>query len=356
MTGDVAVSAPPLVSICIPSFNRSDLVEATLDSIIAQTYHAWEAIVVDDGSTDDSQLVVKTFAARDRRVRLLERHRSPKGACTCRNIAVEAARGRYLMFLDTDDLLAPFCLEQRVGVMEADETLDFAVFAMLLFEGNADSARRLWNVDTGEDDLLRVLRMDPVCQGTGTLWRKDSFMQMGMWNESLRLWQDIELHLRAFSSALNYSKRFDLPPDVYIRETGSSLSRSGYNSREKLDSRAEVARKAVEVLKEKRADLLHEARFLCSSVVLGAGASGAHDVADATRRWATSEGVFTVGDDSRLKLWLLVHRLRLSRLPLAGTVLRPLLSPFHVKTTVGQVHVGADDVGTGAVPIERVSS
>jgi glycosyltransferase involved in cell wall biosynthesis len=329
----------PVVSICIPSFNRADLIAETLDSIAAQTYQAWEAIVVDDGSTDGSQSVVAAISAADSRVRLLERERAPKGACTCRNIAVEEARGRYVMFLDTDDLLAPFCLEQRVAVLEADHTLDFAIFPMLLFEGSPDTASRLWNVDTGEDDFLRVLRMDPVCQGTGTLWRKDSFARMGMWNESLRLWQDIELHLRAFSSGLNYSRHFDFPPDVYIRETDTSLSRAGYNTPEKLESRGEVARTAVAILRGKRPDLLREARFLCVSVVIGAGSSGALDQADVMRRWARNEGVLGSSEDRRLRLALLISRLRLSRLPMARAGMRWLLAPFQITTTVGQVSV-----------------
>jgi glycosyltransferase involved in cell wall biosynthesis len=351
-----AADVRPVVSICIPSFNRADLIAETLDSIVAQTYRAWEAIVVDDGSTDDSRAVAAGVAARDPRVRLLERTRSPKGACTCRNIAVESARGSYVMFLDTDDLLAPFCLEQRVAVLEADDTLDFAVFPMLLFDERPETATRLWNVDTGEDDLLRVLRMDPVCQGTGTLWRKDSFVRIGLWNESLRLWQDIELHLRAFSSGLKYSKRFDLPPDVYIRETAASLSRSGYNAPEKLESRGEVARTAVAILKERRADLLGEARYLCASVVVGAGASGAFEAANTIRRWAATEGVFESSADRRLRLALLASRFRVGRLPLASAGVRWLLRPFQVPTTVGQVRVSSSGAGSVAAPIERVTS
>ncbi|MBA3405543.1 MAG: glycosyltransferase family 2 protein, partial [Gemmatimonadaceae bacterium] len=215
MTTPLELSPQSTVTICIPSYNREDLVGKTLDSILAQTWPAWEAIVVDDGSTDASMAVVSEYARRDSRIRLLKRGRGPKGACTCRNIAVEHAVGRYVLFLDNDDLLAPFALAQRVQVLDDNSRLDFAIFPMLLFRGEPASADRQWNIDTGEDDLIRLLKLDPNCQGTGTLWRRDSFVRVGGWDETLHVWQDIELHLRAFTSGCQYTKRLDLPPDTY---------------------------------------------------------------------------------------------------------------------------------------------
>lgn len=84
--------------------------------------------------TARSKLCVSTAHAT--RAFDFSRDREPKGACTCRNIAVENARGRYVLFLDTDDLLAPFCLAQRVAVLDSQPDLDFAVFSMLLFTGS----------------------------------------------------------------------------------------------------------------------------------------------------------------------------------------------------------------------------
>lgn len=329
--------AGPAVTLCIPSFNRADLIGETIDSIIAQTLEEWEAIIVDDGSTDGSLEVIAEYTARDTRVRLMPRARGPKGACTCRNIAVEAARGRYLVFLDTDDLLAPYCLEQRVEALDARPDADFAIFPMWLFKGSPHNADRLWNVDSSVDDLVRLLRLDPVCQGTGTLWRRDAFQRVGMWDERLLLWQDIELHLRAFGTA-SYVKRFDLPPDVYLRETNASLSRGNYQSREKIESRAEVTRNAVQLLKEiGRRDLLPEVRFFCSSVVLGAAASGNADVAREMERWAVAEKVLTSSDVRRLRLAELYRISRIERLSIASGIRDRILERFVAPSTLGQV-------------------
>ena len=328
----------PAVTICTPSFNRADLVGETLDSLLAQTLPRWEVIVVDDGSTDNSANVIREYSSRDPRIRFMNRDREPKGACTCRNIAVENARGRYVLFLDTDDLLAPFCLAQRVAVMDAQPNLDFAVFSMLLFSGSPASADRFWNVDSADDDLRRLLRLDPVCQGTGTLWRRDSFNRAGMWNEKLKVWQDIELHLRAFSGKFKYTKRLDLPADALLRETTASLSRGDYQSPEKLASRALVTKEAVAVLREVgRTDLIPQVRYFCSSVVLGAAAAGNHSFARDMITWGEREAVLSAGESRSLKFAVAFRRSRIDRVGFVRRLRDKLISKFVVTGTLGVV-------------------
>ncbi len=338
MIGSSELSHQPSVTICIPSFNREDLVGETLESLLAQTYPAWEALVVDDDSTDASASVVSDYARRDLRIRLLPRGRYPKGACTCRNVAVEHAAGRYVLFLDNDDLLASFALAQRVKILDDDPDLDFAIFPMLLFRGERSNADRLWNVDTGEDDLVRLLRLDPICQGTGTLWRRDSFLRVGGWDETLRVWQDIELHLRAFTSDCNYIKRLDLPPDTYLRETDSSLSRGGYQSRDKIESRALVAKRAVTLLRESgRTHLVPHVRYFCSSVALGAAASNNLDIAREMRAWGVRQGVLTSREARLLRFAELARMSRLDRLAPVRRFREYLARTFHAPSTLGQV-------------------
>lgn len=229
-----------IVSIITPSFNRAGLVMETASSIFNQTYPHWEWIIVDDGSTDNSWDILKEFAAKDERVKIFQRNREPKGACACRNIAVENSSGEYVIFLDTDDLLASFCLEQRVSAMQQNPECDFIIFPMLLFKNKPDDLLVLWNIDSEEDDLSRILKGDPVCQGTGTLWKKSSFKKVGMWKEDLKLWQDIELHIRSILWPMKFCKRMDLMPDVFLRISDNSLSRGGYYSFPKMLSRISV--------------------------------------------------------------------------------------------------------------------
>jgi glycosyltransferase involved in cell wall biosynthesis len=331
------------VTICIPSLNPGNLVTETLDSILAQSEPRWEALVVDDGSTDNSPALIAEYARRDPRIRLMQRPRERQGACACRNIAVENANGRFVMFLDTDDLLAPFCIEQRLKVMEDNPQLDFAIFPMFVFTGDPRTADRLWNIETGEDDLIRLLRLDPICPGTGTLWRRDSFVRVGMWDERIRMWQDIELHLRAFTGDYRFAKRLDLDPDVFIRENQTSISRAEYQSREKLESRAFVVRHGVAVLRQAgRSDLVPQMRFLCAGVVLGAARSGNLDIARGLRKWAENEGVLTSGDSWRLRFAEFCRASRLDRIPVVRNVREALAQSFRTPSSLGQVRLVSD--------------
>lgn len=335
----MAMRNSPVVSIITPSFNREHLIAETLDSVRAQTFSAWEHVIVDDGSTDDTLAVAQAAAEADPRIRVLVRDRGPKGACTCRNIGVEQSQGKYVLFLDTDDLLASYCLEQRVGHMQQHPGQDFAIFPMLLFREEAGDRSRLWNIDKPEEDLLRVLRMDPVCQGTGTLWKTKSFRKIGGWDEELAIWQDIELHLRAFSQDLCYGKRFDLPPDVYIRKHDNSLSRAGYFSPEKIQSRAEVVKRARSFVEASPNVQPRDVRYLCASVVLSAAKTLNFELVRNLTRWARRRGVLT-----RQERWIIwgatfLHLTRLTKIPTVRQWLNQLTQRSRPENTIGTVSI-----------------
>lgn len=337
--GKLAVAETfPLVSILTPSFNREDLVAETLESICAQTWPHWENIVVDDGSTDRTKEIVASYAAREPRIKLFDRSRGPKGACTCRNEGVRLSSGKYVMFLDTDDLIEPFCLEQRVAVMETRPELDFAIFPSYLFEKIPHDLGLLWNIDKPDDPLSRLFRHDGLCQGTGVLWRKESFDRMGMWDESLAIWQDVDLFFRAFIQGYRYEKCFDLKPDLHNRVNPASLSRADYHSIAKAQSRAKVVRDAVDRLKANgMADRVHEARFMAGEVVLGAFRSRRVELAADMLRWARKEGVLSPPDALALRLFGLLHGFGLGRFHQMARLLAPLEERFSTDSTLGLV-------------------
>ena len=122
----------PLVSIIIPAFNRAQLIGATLDSVLAQTYTNWECIVVDDGSLDYTTKVLDAYIKSDSRIQCFNRPSdSIKGAPTCRNIGIEKSKGEYLIFLDSDDFLLPHCLENRIKKFIENSLFKFLVFPRL---------------------------------------------------------------------------------------------------------------------------------------------------------------------------------------------------------------------------------
>jgi len=307
----------PVVSIITPSYNRADLVEETARSIYAQRYPHWEWVIVDDGSTDGSWEILEGFAATDDRVRIFRRHRQPKGACACRNIAVERATGEYLIFLDTDDVLAEHCLEQRVAAMQQAPEMDFIIFPMLMFKREKHDTNLLWNIDKSGDDIERLLFGDGVCPGTGTMWKKESFVRIGMWKEDLSMWQDVELHLRSMLEGLSFAKRFDLSPDIYLRVSDVSISRTGFHSPEKLASRITVLREAG--LRIRTKGLQDRYRSGLRSMYLDiffSCARSLHTPALALLKSLDQQwGLFTPSERWWMRAVVLLYRLRMYRIP-----------------------------------------
>ena len=114
----VAEGLDMLVSIIMPSYNAARFVGAALDSVLAQTYTNWELLVVDDASKDESVKAIEAYAGQDVRIRLIPLSRNV-GAAAARNIALEQARGRYIAFLDSDDVWSPNKLERQIAFMQA---------------------------------------------------------------------------------------------------------------------------------------------------------------------------------------------------------------------------------------------
>jgi glycosyltransferase involved in cell wall biosynthesis len=110
----------PTVSVVIPAYNAESTLERAVDSVTAQTYDDWELIVVDDGSTDRTAELARS---RSDRVRVIG---SPHlGAGQARNVGAAAAQGRYLAWLDADDIWYPHKLADQVALAESDEDIEF---------------------------------------------------------------------------------------------------------------------------------------------------------------------------------------------------------------------------------------
>jgi len=216
-----------LISIIVPSFNRADLIAETLNSVFSQTYQKWECIIVDDGSSDNTIDIINSFIEKDSRFSFIERNRLPKGAPTCRNIGLDFSNGEFIIYLDSDDILAPYCLEQRINKFSVHFDMDFLVFKSLLFVDKPFSNGFYWNIDNEENDLSRFIKLDALWQTSGPIYKKEFLIKMGGFKEDLLFWQDYDLHLRCLLNGGNYLKYFDLPVDVYIRDgRKDTISRS----------------------------------------------------------------------------------------------------------------------------------
>ena len=113
-------------SVVVPVYNVAPYLRESLNSLVAQTFADWEAICVDDGSTDGSAAILEEYAARDSRIKVLRQENS--GVSAARNRGLEVAKGDYLWFVDGDDVVAPDALQTIAGAVDEFSSPDIVQF------------------------------------------------------------------------------------------------------------------------------------------------------------------------------------------------------------------------------------
>jgi glycosyltransferase involved in cell wall biosynthesis len=196
----------PAVSVIIPTLNRSKYLQEALNSIRKQTFQHWEAIVVDDGSSDDTADKVLRIIQQDSRIRYIKRSQQKSGAPACRNEGTAISQGKYIIYLDSDDCLGLQAIENRFSQMECNPNIDFGIFSCLLFREQPGDMNLLWNVETGENNIDRFLAFDTPWQTMTSIWRREAIVRLGQWREDLASWQDFEFYLRALILKLQYKQ------------------------------------------------------------------------------------------------------------------------------------------------------
>lgn len=183
----------PIVSVAIPAYNSARWLPETMASVLKQTFSELELIVVDDGSTDDTPEVVKQSA--DDRVRYV--HQENRGLSAARNTGILTARGKYIAFLDADDLFRPNKLARQLALFEADPALGLITCGYDLIDesGRLIGEERPW-LDAPVIDLRTVLFKDPLLPST-LLVSRVWLDRIGLFDESLRRYEDWEYAVRA---------------------------------------------------------------------------------------------------------------------------------------------------------------
>ncbi|MEJ8566891.1 glycosyltransferase family 2 protein [Elongatibacter sediminis] len=240
----------PLVSIVIPHFNRSELLVETLHSIRTQSYPNWEVVIVDDGSGQDEWRNIQSLA--DDRVRVLQRIDGLKGPSRCRNLGAAASRGGFLLFVDSDDILAPWCLLERICQAQQGSDTALWVFPVMLFNRYPGDLEICWNRLEGNDDLERFLRSDPPWHTSSGLWRRKTFIGLGGFNERVMYGDDAELHTRALLQGTAVRKYPRCLPDVFIRR-GETPRITSHLSSAVIESRRVRLRAGTKLLDEHHA-------------------------------------------------------------------------------------------------------
>jgi glycosyltransferase involved in cell wall biosynthesis len=192
-------------SVIIPAFNHAKHLERSVGSALAQTFREIEVIVVDDGSTDDTPEVMKQYV--DRGVRYIRTENNGPGAA--KNVGIQESSGKYLQFLDADDLILPEKIETHVAILEDDDDLDLVYCDCPMTQpdgGYIENAS--WPlVDKEPLDLLTIHNPIPT---HSALVRRRAVVDVGLFDERRQFQEDWDLWLRL---ALNGS-RFKYVPGV----------------------------------------------------------------------------------------------------------------------------------------------
>ena len=201
------------ISIIIPNYNKGPFIIETLNSLKNQTYKFWEAIIIDDCSTDDSFEIIKKFQLKCENIKIISSSKKHKGASACRNIGIKKSIGKYIMFLDSDDLVTPDCLTSRLKIFSTYPDYDFIVFPTGTFFNKIGDNAYIWS-PTSKNFLVSFLKHDVKWTISSPLWKKSALNKLNGFDEDYTRLQDVELHTRAL---LNPTFRFKVFPD-YIAD------------------------------------------------------------------------------------------------------------------------------------------
>lgn len=202
----------PLVSIIIPTYNRAHLIGETLDSVLAQTYENWECIIVDDGSTDNTEEVVNNYIKRDTRFQFHHRPIDrPKGGNAARNYGFEISKGEYVNWLDSDDILSNNKIYSQILLTEK-KNIEVLTCKWGRFQNDKNNFQlkdlKIYNqYDKGIDLLEKYAVYNEFYPSHVFLILKETCVRAGLWNENLIINQDGEFFCRILvaSKSLRHS-------------------------------------------------------------------------------------------------------------------------------------------------------
>lgn len=180
----------PLVSVITPIYNCQSYLQATVLSVINQTFYDWELILVDDKSGDESLMIAQQLAKEDNRIRVISLDEN-SGAAVARNKGIDLAEGRYIAFLDSDDMWLPEKLEKQISFMERENVaFSYSAYKKVDEHGN-DLGTIGVPAQVSYTDLLKVCSIGCLTAVYDTESLGKVYMPMIRKRQDLGLWLKI---------------------------------------------------------------------------------------------------------------------------------------------------------------------
>lgn len=225
----------PLVSIIIPVYNRASIIGPTLDTILHQTYQNWECIIVDDDSSDDTEQAIASYSKKDSRFVFVKRPNTEvKGANSCRNYGFTLAKGSYVNWFDSDDIMKPNFLEEKVNELtsECDAVVhrnDYSNYNLTEFRDSKfihDNGKSLFY-----NYAMEVVELQTCC----FMWKRNYLRDKILFNEDIMRYQDNEFHIRMLA----------LKPKLQILDKVLATIKSGDGHESQISAKANLTTKKL---------------------------------------------------------------------------------------------------------------
>jgi glycosyltransferase involved in cell wall biosynthesis len=215
----------PTISVLLPVFNAEIYLQAAMESVLSQTFEDFELLALDDGSTDGSLRILKSYAAKDDRIRIISREN--KGLVETLNELISEAKGQYLARMDADDICMPQRFEKQVAFMDAHpDHVVVGTRLLLIDEEGLPLATMINNFTHEEIDCALLKGVGLTLCHPSTMIRKPEVLAVGGYSVEKQFAQDCDLWLRLAEKG----KLANLP-DVLIKYR-QHLSSIGYANRE----------------------------------------------------------------------------------------------------------------------------
>jgi len=225
-----------LISIIIPVFNREAIVKKTLDSILKQTYTNWECIIVDDGSTDKTERTIGEYTLKNKNIQFYKRPKHLiKGANSCRNYGVTLAKGEFINWFDSDDIMKPEFLAEKVGAFKLEINAvihrnNYANYQLTEFRNSK------FEYENNKSLFYNYAMENIEIQTCGFMWRKSFLEGKPLFDITVTRYQDNEFHIRMLAlKSLN----------VQIIDTILATIRSGDGHDSQISAKANLTKQKL---------------------------------------------------------------------------------------------------------------
>lgn len=224
-----------LISIILPTYNRGDFISRSIKSIQNQTYNNWELIIIDDGSTDNTDLIINEFVINDCRILFIKLEKNV-GASGARNKGIEVSKGDYITFIDSDDEYLPSKIESQLELFLKDESAQIGLVTCGRQDFRGNKLYNIWVPEVKSNVLSNLFKGRQIGAGTPFLMVNRKVIDAGVrFDENINVVEDFDFVVQTLMNGFN----FDIVKEPLVNVFHDAQERNfnyerGFSAREYL--------------------------------------------------------------------------------------------------------------------------